>query len=88
VIREFLRGRPTSDELREWRQILQERVAALREELPRLAPEERMPLAQRIRQLQETIAALREEEEVTRFVEQSVRVTLAMGAATEQPPEE
>ncbi|MBI3909501.1 MAG: hypothetical protein HY320_01040 [Armatimonadetes bacterium] len=83
AIREFLQGRPTSQELRQWRETLEQRVRALRAEMAQAEPEAREALARRLAQLKKGIAGLREEEEITRFVEDSVRVTLAMGAAAD-----
>jgi len=83
AVRDFLGERPGADELSEWRGLLQRRLEALREEEKKGPPEAVAPLQGKIAQLARQIAALQEEEAVTRFVEDSVRVTLAMGAAYE-----
>ena len=78
AIRDFLGERPDSAQLTDWRTTLEERLAALQEEQKR-AGGANPALGKKIDQLRKQIAALREEEAVTQFVEDSVRVTLAMG---------
>jgi hypothetical protein len=82
AIRDFLGERPDSGQLRDWREALQERLAGLRQERDQRGdPSGR--LGNKIEQLKRQIAALRDEEAVTEFVEDSVRVTLAMGQVAE-----
>jgi hypothetical protein len=79
AIREFLGDRPEAEQLREWRQTLEHRLASLQAERRR-AGEVPAALAKQIEQLKRQIGVLREEEAITGFVEDSVRVTLAMGS--------
>jgi len=81
AIREFLGDRPSAAQLADWRTTLEQRLQALVEERQRIGAT--ASLDTRVSQLQRQIAALSEEEAVTRFVEDSVRVTLAMGAGTD-----
>jgi hypothetical protein len=80
VIRDFLGDRPEAAQLRDWRETLERRLHAMEAELSTLSPEKRAALESRLPPLRKQIAALREEEAVTTFVEDSVRATLAMGA--------
>ena len=79
AIREFMGDRPSSEQLRDWRIALEERLAALKADRPRAGAS----LDGKIATTERQIDALREEEAVTRFVEDSVRVTLAMGASSD-----
>jgi len=78
AIRDFLGDRPEAQQLREWRETLERRLTSLQAEQRRGAPLPGLP--KQIEQLKRQISALREEEAITEFVEDSVRVTLAMGA--------
>ena len=80
VLRDFLGDNPDSRQLREWRGALFQRLTKLKSELETLPPEESARLRREVETLRKQIAALDAEEAVTRFVEDSVRVTLAMGA--------
>ena len=80
IIRDFLGEQPESRQLRVWRGALYQRLRALRAELDRLPTDERSQIERQIRRLRTQIRALDEEEAITRYVEDSVRVTLAMGA--------
>ena len=82
TIRQFLGDRPGADQLREWRETLEQRLARLTEDRKK-APAAAASLDTKLEQLKRQIEALREEEAITRFVEDSVRVTLAMGAAAD-----
>lgn len=87
AVERFLEGRPDSVQLAEWRATLEDRLRALRQERDRGdAPRERFQ--REIRQLEQQIGALREEEAITGFVEDSVRVTLRMGSTVEGMEEE
>jgi hypothetical protein len=87
AIREFLGDRPEATQFREWREVLQRRLASLEADRKKAVaiggPGSSAGLDGRIAQLRKQIDALLEEEAVTQFVEDSVRVTLAMGAAAE-----
>ncbi len=82
VIRDFLGERPEAAQLRDWRETLEYRLRALEGELEKAAPEKRPAIESRLQPLRKQIAALREEEAVTTFVEDSVRATLQMGAVS------
>jgi hypothetical protein len=86
AIREFLGDRPDSDQLNDWRTILEERAAALDAE--RLRSGDPARFAHKIEQLRRQIAALEQEAAITGFVEDSVRVTLAMGQVADPVDEE
>jgi hypothetical protein len=79
TIREFLGDGPLADELHEMRVLLAERLSRLTRDLDEASDLDRPPLATRINALKEQVAALEQEELIARFVEDSVRVTLAMG---------
>lgn len=79
AIRDFLGDRPEAQQLREWRETLERRLASLEAEQKKgggLSP----ALTRQLEQLKRQVAALRQEEAITEFVEDSVRVTLSMGA--------
>jgi hypothetical protein len=80
AIREFLGERPDSGQLEDWRVTLEQRLQALETERTR-GGDARFSV--KIEQLKRQIAALRQEEAITGFVEDSVRVTLAMGAVAD-----
>jgi predicted trehalose synthase len=82
VIREFLGERPEAAQLRDWRETLEYRLRSLEAELARAAPEQRPAIESRLQPLRKQIAALRQEEAVTTFVEDSVRATLHLGAVS------
>lgn len=87
AIRQFLGDRPDAAQLHDWRATLEERLTAL--ERDRKARGGGGPGTEaKVNQLKRQIAALVEEEAVTRFVEDSVRVTLAMGAVAEDPTDD
>jgi hypothetical protein len=83
AIRGFLGDRPDAAQLREWRETLQERLRRLVAARAAAPPEEQAPLDPRIAELRRQIAALEQEEMITEFVEDSVRVTLAMGSVVD-----
>lgn len=87
AIKDFLGDRPDSQQLNDWRVTLEQRLAALQEEQQR-AGGANPALRSKIEQLKKQVAALREEEAVTQFVEDSVRVTLAMGQVADPIDEE
>ncbi len=83
TIREFLGERPAAAQLREWRDALERRLDALEGDRKKAAGPVPASLESKIAQLKRQITALQEEEAITQFVEDSVRVTLAMGAVSE-----
>ena len=87
AIRDFLGERPDSDQLKNWRGALEDRLSALEAEQMR-AGDADPGLRSKIQTLKRQIAALQEEQAITEFVEDSVRVTLAMGTVAEQLDEE
>jgi polyhydroxyalkanoate synthesis regulator phasin len=82
TIRDFLGERPRAAQLSEWRETLERRLEALLRERERVTDGVPASLDGRIAQLERQVAALREEEAVTQFVEDSVRVTLTLGEIT------
>jgi hypothetical protein len=83
AIDQFLGDQPSSVQLRHWRETLLTRLRRLREELKEATPQEAAALRARLREMERQIAALEQEELITEFVEDSVRVTLAMGSSDE-----
>ncbi len=83
AIQQFLGDRPDTAQLREWRTTLEDRLKALKGERERLNGDTADKLDSRIAQLEKQITALSEEEAITQFVEDSVRVTLAMGTVSD-----
>jgi len=86
AIREFLGERPDAAQLDDWRATLEERLHALEGERRRSGDPTRF--AGKIEQLRRQIAALRQEAAITGFVEDSVRVTLAMGQVADPVDED
>ena len=84
AVQEFLGDRPGVSQLAEWRITLERRVQALERDVERSSAGEAVSLQLRIASLRKQIHALYEEEAVTRFVEDSVRVTMAMGAVVDE----
>lgn len=77
LIDAFLEGAPRADVWQSLRHSLEARLADVRLELA-TAPEARQPaLRKKARELEQQVAALHQEEVVTRFVEDSVRATVA-----------
>jgi len=87
AIQQFLGDQPRAEEWAEMRRTLLDRLKRLTEERDALPPDQRAPLDARLKSLREQVAALEREELITRFVEDSVRVTLAMGSAIDESPE-
>jgi hypothetical protein len=83
TIEEFLGDQPRAERLAEMRRVLETRLRRLRADLPETPEVERAALETRIETLKEQVAALEQEELITRFVEDSVRVTLAMGSVVD-----
>ncbi len=84
AIRDFLGERPDASQLRDWRITLQQRLDALRKEQTVTGNERLKP---KIDQLRKQVDALLQEEAITSFVEDSVRVTMAMGASSDASEE-
>lgn len=77
VIEEALGENPRARELHLMRRALEQRLALFRRERESAADErERATLNTKINELNKQIAALRQEEAISQFVEDSVRVTL------------
>jgi hypothetical protein len=83
AIDQFLGDNPSSAQLRQWRDTLRARARRLRQELKTAGPEQRPALRARLAEMNRQIAALEQEEMISEFVEDSVRVTLAMGSIGE-----
>jgi hypothetical protein len=83
AIQEFLGDRPRAEDLARMRQTLLDRRRRLSAERDEAAPEARALLQSRLASLDQQIAALEQEELITRFVEDSVRVTLTMGSVVD-----
>ncbi len=83
AIEQFLEGNPSAAQLRQWRETLRARARRLRQELKSVNPEQAPALRARLADMNRQIAALEQEELITEFVEDSVRVTLAMGSTGE-----
>ncbi len=82
VIDEFLGDNPRARELRLMRAALEQRLAITRREHDRTADErERSQLQHKVAELHKQIDAIRQEEAITTFVEDSVRLTLHRSAA-------
>lgn len=85
VIDEFLGENPRARELRLMRAALQQRMAVFQKERDKTQDErEKTTLSNKIRDLEKQIEALRREEAITEFVENSVRVTLTKSALDEE----
>ncbi|MCS6777886.1 MAG: hypothetical protein RMJ43_06825 [Chloroherpetonaceae bacterium] len=77
VIEEILGEHPRARELRQMRSVLEQRKDAMTRERDRCRnAQEREALEKKLAELEQQIAILRQEEEITAFVEASVRVSL------------
>jgi hypothetical protein len=83
AIEKFLGDKPSSEQLRQWRETLATRAERLRRELKEADPVQAPALRNRLAEMKRQIAALEQEQMITEFVEDSVRVTLAMGSINE-----
>jgi hypothetical protein len=83
AVEEFLGDQPSSAQLRQWRETLLARARRVRQELKEADPAQAPALRARLAEMERQIAALEQEELITEFVEDSVRVTLAMGSIAE-----
>jgi hypothetical protein len=86
AVQDFLDGRPRAEELREMRLALLKRLEAMEEDLAAHPDDER--LAARVRAARRQVAVLAEEEAITGFVEDTVRVSVLNETvpAPEPPP--
>ena len=75
LIEQVLEGHPRAEQWRQWREALEERLEKLLE-LKAKGIIEYPDLDQRIEELKRYIAVLREEEIITEFVEQQVRMVV------------
>ena len=75
LLEEVLEGHPRAEQWRQWREALEERLNKLLE-LKAKGINEFPDLDERIEELRRYIAVLREEEIITEFVEQQVRMVL------------
>lgn len=75
LIEQVLEGHPRAEQWRRWREALEERLEKLLE-LKEKGIVEFPDLDQRIEELKRYIAVLREEEIITEFVEQQVRMVV------------
>jgi hypothetical protein len=79
ALQEAIGDDPRADELRHMKALLVERRARLSQEMDTAeTPPEREALRRDIKKLDEQIEVLGEEAEITRFVEDTVRVSLEM----------
>jgi hypothetical protein len=84
IIESFLGERPRATQIEGWLEALRTRLAGFQQEAREAAPDEAARLRGKIRELEQQVAALEKEAAITQFVEDSVRVTLAMGTVVEQ----
>lgn len=75
LIEQVLEGHPRAEQWRQWREALEERLEKLLE-LKAKGIIEYPDIDQRIEELKRYIAVLREEEIITEFVEQQVRMVI------------
>lgn len=76
ILDEFMGENPRARELRLMRNVLEQRRTGFSRERERSPERERPALSAKISEMDKQIAALRQEEEITSFVEGSVRVSL------------
>jgi len=87
VLEEFLEGKPSAAQLREWKLLLRERLKRLLEER-RAVDGVPARLDAEILELQKQIEILEREELITEFVEDSVRATLTLNTIAPEDLEE
>ena len=78
VLDEALGDEPRAAELKRMRALLVQRRAGLAEDLDGASPEERRKLERDLAKLDEQIQVLGEEADITKFVEDAVRVGIEM----------
>ena len=77
IVDEFMEGNTRARELRMMRAALEHRHEMIQSDLRRAKTDaEQLPLRSKLRELTRQIAALRQEESISEFVETSVKVTL------------
>lgn len=80
AIEQFLGEQPRAEEWARLRRTLEERLQRVTRDRETAPPEQHALLDARLKALRAQIAVLEQEELITQFVEDSVRVTLAMGS--------
>jgi hypothetical protein len=79
VIEEFLEEHPRAHEWKEWRRVLSERLAGLREQRDALpAGADASELDGKIAEVEGYLAVLAEEAAITEFIESSIRATVTV----------
>lgn len=86
VLDEFMGDKTRASQLRVWREALEERLERLRAEV-RANPAAMDSLKPKIESLQKQVLALKDEEAITGFVEDSVRAVVADIGQTHSPPD-
>ncbi len=87
LIEQVLEGHPRAEQWRKWREALEERLGKLLE-MKAKGVSEYPDLDQRIEELKRYIAVLREEEIITEFVEQQVRMVIGKAKLEQMMGEE
>lgn len=87
LIEQVLEGHPRAEQWRQWREALEERLQKLLK-LKAKGTVEYPDLDQRIEELKRYIAVLREEEIITEFVEQQVRMVIGKARLEQMMGEE
>lgn len=87
AIHQFLGEHPRAEEWARLRRTLEQRLQRLARERETAPPAQHPALDARLKALRGQIAVLEQEELITQFVEDSVRVTLAMGSVVDEDPE-
>ncbi len=87
LIEQVLEGHPRAEQWRQWREALEERLQELLK-LKAKGTLEYPDLDQRIEELKRYIAVLREEEIITEFVEQQVRMVIGKAKLEQMTGEE
>lgn len=85
VLNDFMGDKARASQLRVWREALEERLERLRAEV-RANPAAMESLKPKIESLQKQVVALKDEEAITGFVEDSVRAVVADMGQTHSPP--
>lgn len=85
VIDDFFEGSPRADELRRMRDALSDRLRALRRQRAE-SGDDAPRLTAQIAAMERQIEALKTEEAVSQFVEDSIKVTLAKAEPEEEEP--
>lgn len=78
VVEEFLDGAPSADTWKSLHEVLKDRLSDARQQLRQAPAERQSSLAREVEVLEQQVLALAQEEAITRFVEDSIRATLAL----------